>query len=318
MLACILDRWRARVLTLRGSLMHIAAFAALAIALLLIVSPYLLLAHETLVRNLQGEAQAHHLGATGGTPLQNLAWYAQGPLMTALGWPGAVLAATGLLLPVAIGFAVVLVSQHLVWDRWALPLLPILAIGIGTASSALSMQVRRFGERERCLALAAIAALVACPLAAAAYDEGVARAHDTRQAATAWARTHIPAGSTVLIEQFSFDLQDAPWQILFPMGDAGCVDAKAMLAGKIDYATIEAARGTRSIVDFGTVAPARAGSCDADYAIIVQYDRYAAERADFPREYEAYRNLVQQGTERAVFRAQGESATGPTVRIIAF
>jgi 4-amino-4-deoxy-L-arabinose transferase-like glycosyltransferase len=94
----------------------------------LMASPYLLLAHETVLRNLQGEAQAHHLGATGGTPLENLGWYLRGPLADGLGWPGLVLAAIGLVLvvrhadrraawllsPVLLAMGVVICLQHLV------------------------------------------------------------------------------------------------------------------------------------------------------------------------------------------------------------
>ena len=156
-------------------------------------------------------------------------------------------------------------------------------------------------------------------MAAAALDRTEARAQDTRQAASAWALANIPPGSTVLIEQFAFDLQAAPWRILFPMGDAGCVDAKAMLAGKIDYATIEAARGSRAIVDYGTLAPERASSCTADYAIIAQYDRYAAESDRFAGELRMYQTLLQQGQERVVLRPQENAPrSGPVVRIISF
>lgn len=331
MVAVLLDRWRKDEATLRESLAGLAVFGALTIALLLLISPYLVLDHETLWRNLQGEAQAHHLGATGGPPWQNLAWYGQGPVLTGLGLAGYLLAIWGLwliarlglaarvLLPVLLGFIAVLAAQRLVWDRWALPLLPILAIAIGAATSWITSRAAVRGFWAKRLAPAAILAGVAVPLAAASLDRTAARAQDTRQAASAWALANIPPGSTVLIEQFAFDLQGAPWRILFPMGDAGCVDAKAMLAGKIDYATIESARGSRAIVDYGTLAPERAGSCAADYAIIAQYDRYAAESDRFRDEMRMYQTLLRKGQERIVLRPQENAPrSGPVVRIISF
>lgn len=331
MVAVLLDRWRKDEATMRESLASLAVFGALTIALLLLISPYLVLDHETLWRNLQGEAQAHHLGATGGPPWQNLAWYGQGPVLTGLGLAGLLLAIWGLwliarlglaarvLLPVLLGFIVVLAAQRLVWDRWALPLLPLMAIAIGAATSWITNRATARGSWAQRLAPAAVLAGVAFPLAAASLDRTAARAQDTRQAASAWALANIPPGSTVLIEQFAFDLQGAPWRILFPMGDAGCVDAKAMLAGKIDYATIESARGSRAIVDYGTLAPERAGSCAADYAIIAQYDRYAAESDRFRDEMRMYETLLQKGQERIVLRPQENAPrSGPVVRIISF
>ena len=331
MIAVLLNRWSKGEASFRESLARVAAFGALSLALLLLISPYLVLDHETLWRNLQGEAQAHHLGATGGSPWQNLVWYGQGPVLNGLGLSGSLLAIWGLwliarhgfaariLLPVLLGFIMVLAAQHLVWDRWALPLLPLMAIALGAAASRVASRVASLGFRAQRLALPVILAGVAAPLAAAALDRTEARAQDTRQAASAWALANIPPGSTVLIEQFAFDLQAAPWRILFPMGDAGCVDAKAMLAGKIDYATIEAARGSRAIVDYGTLAPERASSCTADYAIIAQYDRYAAESDRFAGELRMYQTLLQQGQERVVLRPQENAPrSGPVVRIISF
>ncbi|WP_039331769.1 ArnT family glycosyltransferase [Novosphingobium subterraneum] len=331
MIAVLLNRWSKGEASFRESLARVAAFGALTLALLLLISPYLVLDHETLWRNLQGEAQAHHLGATGGSPWQNLVWYGQGPVLNGLGLSGSLLAIWGLwliarhgfaariLLPVLLGFIMVLAAQHLVWDRWALPLLPLMAIALGAAASRVASRVASLGFRAQRLALPVILTGVAAPLAAAALDRTEARAEDTRQAASAWALGNIPPGSTVLIEQFAFDLQAAPWRILFPMGDAGCVDAKAMLAGKIDYATIEAARGSRAIVDYGTLAPERASSCTADYAIIAQYDRYAAESDRFAGELRMYQTLLQQGQERVVLRPQENAPrSGPVVRIISF
>lgn len=86
------------------------------------------------------------------------------------------------------------------------------------------------------------------PLASQSIGDGRARMNDTRQQATRWAVRNVPSGSSVIIEHFAFDIVDAPWRILFPMGDAGCVDAKAMLQGKISYSLVEASRETVPIL----------------------------------------------------------------------
>lgn len=331
MIAALLEQFRQGKLPIHSVMERIAVFGALTCLFLLVLSPYLILAYETLLRNLQGEAQAHHLGATGGTPFENAWWYAQGPLLDGLGVLGSALALTGLVLVarqrtarnvvlvVLVAFLIMLTAQRLVWERWVLPLLPLLAIAAGAAVSWL--WARLLTRRLAGASIVPIALLGAAtvPLAAESLELDIARAHDTRQAATKWALKNIPHGSTVMIEQFSFDLQKAPWHILFPMGDAGCVDAKAMLAGKIDYATIEAARGSRAIVDYGTLAPSKARTCRADYAIVAQYDRYAAERDRFPHEFAMYAKLLHAAQQQFVFKPlYGDSKTGPVMRVLTF
>src|SRR3546814_16371009 len=68
--------------------------------------------------------------------------------------------------------------------------------------------------------------------------ESAGRRHDTRQIASAWLRDHAPRGSRILIEHPAFDLLNEPWQLLYPMGSAGCVDVHAMLAGRISQADV--------------------------------------------------------------------------------
>jgi len=319
--------------TLRQPMLKIAAVSVMTLGFLLLTSPYLLLDSATVIRNLHGEAQLHHIGATGGTPWQNAGWYLAGPLPRGLGWPGLLLSGWGLLLivrreegraiilPVMIGLIVVTCSQRLVWDRWALPLLPLLAIcagaGLGQVCDWLDERLRHDG---RLAAMAKALALVLCfvPLAWNAETESRERLNDTRQQASQWALANFGPDSSVMLEHFGFDMAAMPWRFLFPLGDAGCIDAKSMISGKAGYGVIDAARGSRSNVDYGTLAPDKRDSCRADYAILSQYDRYAAERADFPAEYEAYRALIARGRIVATFRPQPGVSSGPIMRIVQF
>jgi hypothetical protein len=159
-------------------------------------------------------------------------------------------------------------------------------------------------------------AVLCLPLLVQDWADARARLNDTRQRASRFAVAHIPAGSRVLIEHFGFDLYPQPWQIVFPLGRAGCVDARALLGGKVDYAAIEAARAGKSNVDYGTMPRAQAAGCRADYAIITQYDRYAAERADFAAEYQAYRDLLSGSQQLAVFAPQPGVSFGPVTRVV--
>jgi hypothetical protein len=293
-------------------------------------SPYLLLDYPVVLRNLHGEVQIRHLGATGGTPLQNLMWYARVPFVSMFGalgcalvfW-GAILAARraevlALLAPVIFGFIITIAMQTLIWERWLLPLAPMLAVLAAVAFDRLAGMLSGARSKADGLKVAALAvAIVALPLQET-FRRTTERMNDTRQIASNWARSHVPGGSTVLVEHFGFEMLSTSWDFVFPMGDAGCVDARKMLAGKISYSTISDARGQRPNVDYGTVSPPMRATCNSDYAMLTQYDRYAAEKSAFPVEYQAYQDLLRSGEIIATFRPQYGLIGGPTVRIVRF
>jgi 4-amino-4-deoxy-L-arabinose transferase-like glycosyltransferase len=315
----------------RPAFVRVAACFAMALVFLLLASPYLLLDHVTMLRDVRGEAQVHHLGATGGSPLENGWWYLRHPLLGGLGVAGSVFVAWGtallarrreaivIVVPLAIAFFLLLCLQNLVWERWALPLMPLAAIVAAPAFvAACRWLFNRFSRRT---AVAGITALLVATLLPPAFAAGTLareRLNDTRQQATGWAAAHIPAGSTVMVEQFAFDLLPNPWHLLFPLGDAGCMDVRATLAGQVKYDAISAARGSRAIVDYGTMTPAKRDTCRADYAILTQYDRYRAERSAFPTEYAAYQSLIDEGTVVATFAPVAGQSGGPIVRIVRF
>jgi hypothetical protein len=321
---------RSDVLPPRTVLLRLIASAPTAIAFLLLTSPYLLIDYPTVLRNLQGEGQAYHLGASGGGFWHNLWWYLSGPFTSAFGPAGLALAALGavrlprnrqalaILAPVAIAFVLLLSSQRLVWERWAVPLLPIGAIlaGLGfvTLEAWLRRRVPQHGHRVVLVALVALATLL--PLGWRIWSDGNERMHDTRQIAAAWALRNIPAGKVLLVEHFAFDMLAHRWGFLFPMGDAGCIDARALLRGKTGYAAVEKARAGRSNVDYGTIASSKAATCRADFAVLTQYERYRAERATFPAEYATYRRLLARGTVIATIAPQPHRSGGPIVTIV--
>ena len=314
---------------MRG-LIRLALCGGLALFFLFLISPYVVLDYQTALRNMHGEAQVHHLGATGGAPWDNAWWYVSGPLAAGLGWPGLAFAAAGLImlarqreaaaivLPVVVGFAIVLCVQNLVWERWVLSLMPLLAIAAAAAFVALGRRICGLprGPAGVAIGLAALALLVPPVLRAA--SDARARVNDTRQMASRWAVAHVAPGSTVLLEHFAFDLLPQPWRFLFPFGSVGCIDAKAALGGKIQLSTVQSGRGSRTNIDYGTVAADKRGSCAADYAILTQGDRYAAESGAFPEEAAAYRALMARGTLVASFVPEAGKVGGPTVRIVKF
>ncbi|WP_236697361.1 ArnT family glycosyltransferase [Sphingomonas sp. Leaf357] len=313
----------------RAALLRLAGSAAGAIIILFVVSPYLLLDHATAMKNIQGEGQSYHLGANGGSVLYNLFWYLDGPLHAGFGLLGLCLVAFGaiqlhrhrqamaVLMPVAIAFVILFCVQRLVWERWALPLMPIGAIvaawGLIRLGGMWPRQIRANWVRWAPTAVL-LAALV--PLGARSLADGRARMNDTRQLASAWALKNIPPGSRVLIEHNAFDLIGQPWHVLFPMGNAGCVDVVALIHGRANYAVIEMARGGRSNLDYGTLPPARRADCRLDFAILSQADRYRQESGLFPNEDAAYRALIAERSAGMTFTPVPGRVGGPVVTIV--
>lgn len=297
------------------------AFVALVAA-----SPFLLLDFSTVLANVTAETRTHHPGSTGHGAWANAWWYLAHPLRDALGVLGVIMATTGLfvaarrssafavtIVPVVIVSLVAISVQALVWERWIVPLLPFVTIALAALVDA---STRRWNDKLGKIVYGGLVALIVVPALMAGNAAAVERANDTRAQASAWARTHIPHGSSVIVEQLSFDLLGAGWRFLFPVGDAGCVDVAASLRAKIPYATIERWRAGRPIVDFGTIAPSTFATCRADYAIVVDYDRYLMEPIAYAAELRLYRALIARGGIVATFRPEPGRVGGPIVRIL--
>lgn len=306
-------------------------FACSSLLALVIISPYLVISYHKVITDVAGEAQTYHLGATGGSLGWNALWYLRNPLLTSLGWAGLTLSAVGLaltlchrearaiLLPVTGFFFVILISQHIVWSRWALPLLPILAIVTGHAAIFLYDRIAALlVVRWRSALATLMILLLGIPLLNTDIARGRERLYDTRQEATHWLKVHAPRGSRVMIEQFSFDLVGKGYDLIFPVGDSGCLSVGKALSGRISMSKVDQLHQGRTNIDYGTLAQDRVDSCRANFAIVSQYDRYAAERGRFPKEAAQYEALMRHGKTLAVFRPKPGSVGGPIVHVIGF
>lgn len=310
---------------------RLALFAACSLLGLFAVSPYLFFDYRKAISDILGEAQQYHLGATGGSFGWNLAWYLSSPLLSSFGIAGLCLVAAGLLLfarhrearaiilPIVIMLMAVLAAQHVVWDRWVLPLLPLLALAAGHSAVWIYDRGTRLLKPRAELGIALVfAAVIATPLITTNTARARERMHDTRQQATNWLLAHAPRGSRVMIEQFSFDLVGKGYDLIFPVGDAGCLSVEKGLGGQVSLSTVTHLHAGRTNIDYGTLAPGKVSTCAADFAIVTQYDRYAAERSRFPRETAQYEALIARGRTLAVFSPVPGQTGGPIVRILAF
>lgn len=308
---------------------RLAIFGVCAAATLFVVSPYLLLDYPSVLRDLAGEARLVHPGATGDDPLSNLWNYLSGPVAGSMGWAGALLSLAGLgiaatrrprwrmaVLAGPFAFLAVISAQSLFWDRWIVPLLPFFSLGAAYAICLIARLFRRRGCRNGALAGSAIIIFVLVPMAVAVETEATERATDTRQIASAWVRAHAPRRTTILVEDAAIDLLHGGYQLLFPLGSAGCIDARKVLSGRIRYREVEKRRGGSPIVDLGHVPMSAMPSCQADYALLTHYDRYRSSGAGYAPELARYRWLTELGRTVAIIRPMPGKRSGPVVYIV--
>lgn len=295
-----------------------------------IASPFIFLAWQTVLSNVSGELKPSHLAHTGHGFIGNLAWYLADPVGASMGFIGLVFAMVGFvvaarhpiarwtILPAAIAFLLLISGQKMIWSRWVLPVLPMLAAFAAAAIVELSRKLGELiGARQRPIALAVIVAIVVAPAMATTYGQINERRNDTRIQAARWASAHIPPGSTVVLEHLELSLRDQPWRIIFPLGNAGCVDARQLLRQKVGFGRVEQLRAGSPIVDLGNVSSSTLSTCRANYAILTYYDLYRAEADTFPKQIARYHAILSGGRTVALFRPDPGHAGGPIVRVVA-
>ncbi|WP_185739843.1 ArnT family glycosyltransferase [Sphingorhabdus wooponensis] len=324
-------RWRNGLESGRRTLVLITAAAAGTMAAMVLISPFLIIEWNTVIANLRGEVQPHHLGATGGSLIDNAFWYMREPFVRAFGITGLTLAAIGAVFAVrsrefvavalvtGIAMLVLASSQYIVWERWILATVPLLAMLVALALMRVAaMAGTRLKFHAAPLAAGALMAATLVPLLFAALADGRERMNDTRLMASAWLRANAAPGSTVFVEHFAFDLVESEFDFVFPLGIMGCQDVRGLLDGRIDNSLIASARGGRSNIDYGTVVPEKIDTCRADYAVLSQYARYAVEKERFPGAWSQYSDLIARGEKVAEFRPERGVAGGWPVMILRF
>lgn len=310
-------------------LAYVVAGLGFTVVVALATSPYLLLDYHRAIGDVLGEAQTKHVGSTSQGVVANIRWYfgtvlagSVTPVGLLLGGAGLVVTlvsrprAATVLLPFVSVYLIIMLTQTLIWVRWVLPVLPVLSLFIAVAIVAAS---RALSARAAPTLSRALVPVVTLSLLGALLVQDVAqareRAQDTRLAASAWARAHIPDGSSLVLEHLAFDLIDRKWQFLIPAGLPGCVDAMKYLKGQIRYRAIEKWRGANAVVDIGTTDPARLETCRADFAILSHYARYRDESESFSGELQNYRSLLSGATPVARFDPVPGMIGGPIVEV---
>ena len=224
----------------RSDLVYLGLAALAAAATFAVTSPYVLLDWQHAISNLLFENRGGHAGAERLPGLQNWGWYLAVALPGAVGWPGMVAAAVGLLTigrrpaaPRASGWIVLafpllywlgIGASNLRWDHWLTPVLPVVALwsaqgvltmarGVGRIAQKRSQQDKTdqppisAGGASRRAGAISLAALLVLTLSQPAY-ESVRRAYqnaqpNTQVLALRWFRDQAPAQTVVGSEWYT-------------------------------------------------------------------------------------------------------------------
>jgi 4-amino-4-deoxy-L-arabinose transferase-like glycosyltransferase len=190
-------------------------------------TPGFFLKFNTVLADLAVENEPVALGADGLTRPGNLAWYLTQAIPQAITWLQYLWVIVGLVFIVVrkrmaqlllVGYAAVFLAaislSHLHWDRWVIPILPILALVASFGLTALSEQPF-FKTASRQIGFLALGAVI---LAAwPAYDLVLHDIRDsspsTRVLARNWVIDHLPPGSHVIQEWYAAPLAGAGFAV---------------------------------------------------------------------------------------------------------
>jgi hypothetical protein len=281
--------------------MSFAGLAAVAIAFV-ISTPYFFLDFDTALMNIRGEARTTHLGADGLSPTGNFLWYLTQAIPTAISLPQAVLVLVGvgiallkkrlkpmLLVGYATIFLIGISLSPLHWARWAIQIMPILALLAGDA--ILFISERMAGSARMNLRWAsALAILVTLAVSVQpAYQLTLLNLQDsnpsTRILAREWIVENIPAQSKIVQETSAAPLSGSDYQV-----------TERILARDHELSDYYQ-EGFQYIVASSGV-----------------YARYFAEPERYAREVAFYQALFQQGELLQQF-IPSRTTGGPTIRI---
>lgn len=271
-----------------------------------ITAPFLFLNFQGVLGGLAAEGRPSHLGQTSTGLGFALQFYVLDVLPGAVSILGAILAIAGLtwfapkpalerggILVGALFFAylIFIASLNLYWQRWAIPLVPLAAIGIALAlARAWEMLLERGQIRLGATILAPL--LILAPIAYTTSVDATARAfnRDTRTRSMEWIQANVPHGATFLLEAFSPALSTEDYDVRVPNLDQ--IKRWSDNSGRV-----------RVIANFGHHAEQWTGSAESYIAAAreagVQYitttewpGLYAAESATYPERHAFYDALA--------------------------
>lgn len=317
----------------------LVAAAAASVATAFLVGPFLFINSGEVIRAVLLEARSSHLSATSSGFISAIWTYLTEFIPAAMGWPATLVGIGGLVILATRGkwsivtllftaYLLFISALSLIWLRWALPLIPLVAIGVAVGideiSSAVIRLARRRAERRhappvsqavRMAITVVIGVLLVVPPAAETLEKSRARLfnNDTRVLAERWIDKNLPLNASILLETYAPQLSTEKYDVLVISG------------GEIRrWADVSKHRrpmpfGSENL-GISSVAPLKRlrmiEMASPDYIVISNwYDRAAAERERYPNVYDFYKELL--GHANLIKEFSPNSGTlGPKIRIL--
>jgi hypothetical protein len=203
-------------------------------------SPYLFLDFKTAWKNITVEASPTHLSHTNPGFDGALSHYINGPIadnVTTLGLMFIIIgiyelarrrgseAAVLIVFPVL--YLLFISSLNLLWDRWAIPMLPFVALFAALGFKLLFTNLTRsvISPVKGTIVVAAVVVWMMFPLSITLSQMRTAIGADSRTLAFEWASDNIPQGSSVLVERYTAHLENGKYKI-FIVEDGHIVETK--------------------------------------------------------------------------------------------
>ena len=266
-------------------------------------TPYFFLDFRAAKRSLHQEAETTYLGASNLSPKGNLRWYVRDAIPGGMTWPAALLALLGgllivfrrrlpqyLLLSYVVFFLLTISALSLHWERWIIPILPVLALMAAYVLDAITRWIAGRVKKSEAVQYASLALCLSAVSVPPAYEvvlHDIKESHtSTRILAREWLIKNVPAGSRVALEGHTA-----------PLAGTGFVVKEAVSLAE--------------------------GHSVADYVnqsfgyIVVRRDienRYLGKPARFPNEVEFYHSLSRAGRLLATFDPSSRRG-GPAISI---
>ena len=286
-----------------ASVRGIAAGVGAAIVAFVLTTPYFLLDWSTARASLANES-ASHVGHDGFSPIGNLRWYLGNAIPNAISWPVAQLAVTGIIVAVvhrrdarrlvllagAATFLVAISTSKLHWNRWLLPILPVVVLfaadGLAQLASAIGARIGR-RELASAFALAGVALVALWPAKNVIQLNVRESRSSTRVVARDWIEANVPEDSSVVreLKTAPLDHTDLRWMSRFSLPYGGWT---------LDRYRVD---GFRYFVTNAGISGA-----------------YTTQPRRYPAQALLYRELRQQGCLLHVFRPDA-LRDGPVIRV---
>ncbi len=294
---------RERHLDFPKTLRFLIVSGVLSVLVAFLFGPYLFINFQGMLADVKIQARDTHLSASSHGFLPNLIFYVTSAVPQVTGLTAAVIGMAGLLgyafrrpggdvrlvLAFGICFLRFISSLLLHWDRWALPLAPVIAVGVGASAHfflEVAARVKFLGPR---MAAAIVLVLAVGPSAGLSAKSTFLKAtnKDTRVVAAEWMRENIAPGATVALETYAPQLNITDYRVRIPI-DGRLSPLEAIWE---DRRTPPPYFGS-----FGSnLAPGdidNVFSSDTEYVIISDFEsRYRTEIDDYPAEYAVYQDI---------------------------